>query len=282
MAALAFQPSADLPLLDRSLDHIPRYLFRTYAPKSSGSTNDTVVEAPAASRANGHVDLLQQPRDRAASTLWNHLNWKTRNGTWFRDQDDNLMSWTSSLFFAIQHGLRRHHSDWDSPDHSNIRICIVDTRKFPRGTFVKDLDLMEAYVDNDNVGRFLNLRLSAGGWFFGEFLSQGRLDIEARSAHTSLSLLVDMGLYDLEPRFEEEQERLAARIVDLRQPFTATPLITCPASKSQVRKAIAAAQAAFGDEYAMPFALMLLSLCPRPRRDRAILGGFEATFTGMF
>jgi hypothetical protein len=140
---------------------------------------------------------------------------------------------------------------------------------------------MEAYVDNEDVGNFLNLRLSAGGWYFGEYLSQGRLDIEGRSGHTSLRLLLDMGLYDLEPRFQEEQERLAARIVELRAPFAATPLITCPASKLQVRKAIAAAQASFGDEYALPFALMLLSLCPRPKRDRAILAGFEATFTGM-
>jgi hypothetical protein len=90
-----------------------------------------------------------------------------------------------------------------------------------------------------------------------------------------------MGLYDIEPRFQEEQERLASRILELRQPFTSTPLITCPASKSQVRKAIAAAQASFGDEYALPFALMLLCLCPRPRRDPAILAGFGATFTGM-
>ncbi|KAH8912076.1 hypothetical protein BR93DRAFT_963280 [Coniochaeta sp. PMI_546] len=277
--ALPFRAGPDLPLLERSLDYIPRYLFRTYAPRSNGSTDETVVEAPAASRPIGNVDLLQLPRDRAASTLWNHLNWKTRNGNWSRDHDDNLMSWTSSLFFAIQHGLRRHHTDFDNPKLSNIRICVVDTRKFPRGTFVKDLDLMEAYVDFEDVGSLLSLRLSAGGWYFGEYLSQGRLDIQGRSGHTSLCLLLDMGLYDLEPRFQEEQDRLAARIVELRAPFAAMPLITCPAAKLQVRKAIAAAQASFGDEYALPFALMLLSLCPRPRQDRAILAGFEATFT---
>ncbi|KAB5536013.1 hypothetical protein GE09DRAFT_337795 [Coniochaeta sp. 2T2.1] len=277
--ALLFQPGPDLPVLDRSLNSLPRYLFRTYAPKSNGSTNESTVEAPAASRGNGGIDLLQLPRDRAASMLWNHLNWKTRNGSWFRDRDDNLMSWTSSLFFAIQHGLRRHHSDFDKPDFSDIRLCVVDTREFPKGTFVKDLDLLEAYVDHEDVGRFLNLRLSDGGWYFGEYLSQGRLDIQGRSAHTSLRLLLDMGLYDLEPRFEEDQERLANRILELRVPFAAAPLITCPASKLQVRKAIAAAQASFGDEYALPFALMMLCLCPRPRRDRAILAGFEATFT---
>jgi len=279
--ALPFRPGPDLPVLDRSIDYVPRYLFRTYAPKSNGSTNETIVEAAAASRPCGNVDLLQLPRNKAAAMLWNHLNWKTRNGSWFRDNDDNLMSWTSSLYFAIQHGLRRHYTDFDHPDHSNIRICVVDTRKFPRGTFVKDLDLMEAYVDNEDVGRFLNLRLGEGGWYFGEYLSQGRLSIEGRSGHTSLRLLLDMGLYDLEPRFGEEQERLATRIVELRAPFRAAPLISCPASKMQVRKAIAAAQAAFGDEYALPFSLMLLCLCPRPRKDPAILAGFGATFTGM-
>lgn len=275
---LPFQPGPDLPELDRALDYVPRYLFRTYAPRSNGTTNETVVEALAASRPSGSIDLLQLPRDRAATTLSNHLNWKAPNGS----HDDNLMSWTSSLFFAIQHGLRRHHTDFDNPDFSNIRICIADTRKFPRGTFVKDLDLMEAYVDNENVRRCLRRRLSPGGWYFGEYLSQGRLDIAGRSGHTSLRLLLDMGLCDLEPRFQKDQNRLAARIVELRGPFVATPVITCPASKSQVRKAIAAAQASFGDEYALPFALMLLSVCPRPKQDRAILAGFEATFTGLF
>jgi hypothetical protein len=263
------------------LDCIPRYLFRTYAPKSNGSTTDNIVEAPAACRPNGNLDLLQWPRDKAASTLWNHLNWKSRNGNWVRDNDDNLMSWTSSLFFAIQHGLRRHHTDFDNPDFSNIRICIVDTRKLPRGTFVKDLDLLEAYIDDEDVAKFLSLRLSPKGWYYGEYLSQGRLDIEGRSKHTSIALLLGMGLYDLEPRFQHDQLGLANRIVELRDPFAASPLITCPASKLQVRKAIAAAQASFGDEFALPFALMLLSFCPRPRRDRAILAGFEATFTGM-
>ena len=279
---LPFQPGPDLPALDRSLNSVPRYLFRTYAPKSNGSTNESIVEAPAVSRGNGDVDLLQLPRDQAASMLWNHVKWKSRNGSWLRDRDDNLMSWTSSLFFAIQHGLRRHHLDFDKPAFTDIHVCVVDTREFPRGTFVKDLDLMEAYVDHEDVGRFLNLRLSNGRWYFGEYFSQGRLDIQGRSAHTSLRLLIDMGLYDLEPRFEEDQESLPKRIVELRVPFAAAPLITCPASKIQVRKAIAVAQASFGDEYALPFALMLLCLYPRPRRDRAILAGLEATFTGPY
>lgn len=280
--ALPFRPGARLPALDRSLDYIPRYLFRTYAPKSNGDTTDSVVESPAASSRNGNVDLLQWPRDRAAQMLHNHINWKTRNGDWFRDRDDNLMSWTSSLFFAIQHGLRRHLRDFDNPDYSNIHICIVDTRKFPRGTFVKDLDLLEAYVDNDEVASLLRLRQSPRGWFFGEYFSQGRLAIDGRSGHTSMSMLLDMGLYDLEPRFQVNQDGLANRIIELREPFGAVPLITCPASKMQVRKAVAAAQASFGDEYALPFALMLLSLCPRPRNDRAILAGFAATFTGTW
>jgi hypothetical protein len=273
--ALPFRPGPDLPTLDRSLDYIPRYLFRTYVPTSNGSTNQSVVEAPGFNSVNGHVDLLRLPWDKAASMLWGHLEWTNR-------KDDNLMSWTSSLLFAVQHGHYRHRTDKDKPDYSDIRICIVDTRKFPRGTFAKDLELMKVFLGDDKVRSFRNMRLGHGGYYFGEYLSQGRLNIESRSAHTSLRLLLDMGLYDLEPRFQHEESGLpnAKRVVALRQPFKASPLVTCQASKMDVRKAITAAQASFGDDYALPFALMLLSLCPRPERDRAILAGFEATFTG--
>lgn len=278
--ALCFQPSADLASLDRSLDYVPRYLFRAYIPRSNGSTTATAVVAPAANRSRpysptpeGDIDLLQLPREKAASILWNHLEWKNQ-------PDDNLMSWTSSLFFAIQHGLYRRHKDGDRPALSEVRICVVDTRKFPRGAFVKDLDLMKAYVDNKDIGLYLKLRLGKAGYYYGEYLSQGRLDIENRSRHTSIGLLVELGLYDVEPRFQDKQDILAKRVVELRQPFKLEPRINCPASKSLVRKAITMAQGALGDELALPFALTLLSLCPRPKNDGAILAGFAATFTG--
>lgn len=134
--ALHFRHWPDLPTLG-SHDDIPRYLLRTYVPSSNGLTHETVVEAPGSGYVHGRVDLLRLPWDKAASMLWGHLKWKNR-------RDDNLMSWTSSLFFAIQHGLHRHLEDHDHPEYSDIRICIVDTRKFPRGTFAKDLDLMRS------------------------------------------------------------------------------------------------------------------------------------------
>jgi hypothetical protein len=269
-AALPFKPSLDQPLLNKCLDHIPRYLFRLYSPSSNGNTTEDVVESPAASK-NGwlrNIDLLMLPRALAADMLLKHSNWS-------RDRyEDNLMSWTSSLFFAIQHGLRRHVT-YDGSDYSDLRICVVDTRMFPRGTFVKDLDLLNVFADDDSIGSFIRLRQSS--YYFGEYFSQGHLNISQRSAHVSLQTLMALGLYDVEPRFRDKQELLAKRVVELRGPFKQS--LTCPATKGLARKAIAMGQS-FGDKFALPVALMLLSLCPRPRNDRAILDGFGATFTG--
>lgn len=269
-AALPFKPSLDQPLLNKSLDHIPRYLFRLYSPNSNGNTTEDVVDSPAVIKGRwiGNIDLLMLPRALAADMLLKHTDWS-------RDPyDDNLMSWTSSLFFALQHGLRRHPT-YDGSDYSDLRICIVDTRMFPRGTFIKDLNLLKVFADEDSIRSFLRLRHSS--YYFGEYFSQGHLNISQRSAHVSLQTLMSLGLYDVEPRFRDKQKLLAKRVVELRGPFKQS--LTCPATKGLTRKAIAMGQS-FGDEFALPVALMLLSLCPRPRNDCAILDGFGATFTG--
>ena len=158
--ALLFQPKENQHGLQRSLGTIPPYLFRLYAPTSAGCTNFNYVVSSAATRPSTwhtgrdqETDILQLPREMAADMLWNHINWKDL-------KDDNLMSWTTSLIYALQHGLRRVKMDRGKPDLSDVRICIVDARDFPRGTFIKDLDILEAYSDLPDIRSFLRLRQS--------------------------------------------------------------------------------------------------------------------------
>lgn len=274
--ALLFQPRKDQDSLQQPLGNIPRYLFRLYAPRSAGVTNSNAVVSPEAASKPGSepgTDLLQLPRQRAANMLWGHLNWKRLVG-------DNLMSWTSSLLFALQHGLRRAKKDYDEPTLSDIQLCVVDTRDFPRGTFIKDLDVMKAYSDFPNIRSFLEFR-QGNDYYYGEYLSQGRLEIAGRAQHTSLSTMIDLGLYDIEPELQYEHEILCKRINALRNAFAAPNNAACPLSKKEARKAITVAQGCFGDRFALPFAAMLLSLRRRREMDPVILDAFAAMFTGM-
>ena len=57
--------------------------------------------------------------------------------------DDNLMSWTSSLLFAIQYAIFRARTGGRS--YSDVWICAVDTTRFPTGQFASAMWLIENY-----------------------------------------------------------------------------------------------------------------------------------------
>ena len=274
--ALLFRPSHRQKSLRGRLENAPRYLFRLYAPTSAGRSDADSIVSSAATQPDGSpagqdkgTDLLQLPWVVAANMLCSHIDWKNR-------ADDNLVSWTTSLIFAIQHGLHRVATDWRRPDLSDVWICVVDTRDFPTGTFAKDLDLLEEYAGHESAQRLINLRRT---YYFGEFLSQGHLVIQDRSCHACLGDLVACGLYDLEPRFRNKQEFLAKRVEELRGLFHPS-LTRFPTSKKVVRKAITMAQVCFDDKLALIMAVALLSLQPRREKDPDILAAFGAMFTG--
>ena len=109
------------------------------------------------------------------------------------------MSWTSSLLFALQYGLHRHKKDYDKPALSQISLLILDTRRFPKGTFVKDMEIMEVFApftdftQEENLDDFLQLRKSDKGYYFGEYLTQGNIDVRGRSVVTDMQKLIDGG-----------------------------------------------------------------------------------------
>jgi len=78
---------------------LPRYLFRISTPKSDGTTDEIWVKSKDAryNRDNNDVDIFSQGEQEVGCMLDRHLRWKG-----LPEDADNLVSWTSSLLFALQ------------------------------------------------------------------------------------------------------------------------------------------------------------------------------------
>ncbi|KAF4470446.1 hypothetical protein FALBO_2652 [Fusarium albosuccineum] len=128
--------------IDWPFQNVARYLFRAFDRKSSG-TNDEDVVASTMRKSERDTDILSLTTHEAAKMLLGHLNKGPFNGL----ARDNLMSWSSSLMFVIQYAIWRSHVGNLPP--SEVRICAIDTTKFPNGQFVRDMVLLKAYQDTE-------------------------------------------------------------------------------------------------------------------------------------
>lgn len=268
---------ADYEDIRESFDRTPKYLFRLHAPETVGSSSTLNVTSPAWScnKAEKKKDLLALKFEEAADLLDKHLNWKCSRS------ECNLMSWTSSLLFAIQYGLFRYTNDRPKPALSKVLLLIVNTSDFPKGTFLRDLEAIEAFKEYSRSSPGLNGMHSlrkGGKYYFGEYLSQGRLNVDGKCSQTSIQQMIDSGLFDLSPTFKDVPcNKWATAVVDFR---TIVKKLSSNTKPSDVRKAITIAQASFGGQWVLPVAAMLLSLEPRQRPDRVIIDGFRAMFSG--
>jgi hypothetical protein len=203
------------------VEDVPRYLFRTFDVASHGTNDDNKI-ASVKSRIGlleqRRIDLLQRERIDAAKRLHCHLDKSTPTA----EEDDNLMSWTSSLLFAIQYAI------WKSQRRQpgDIKICVVDTREFPQGQFARDLWLFEA-IESKTLPQgpardFFRFRQDRSDYYNGEYLSQGTVNIANRSCIMSLQNLRDAGLSELYPEFDdpEGRTRWAKRALELRKTWS--------------------------------------------------------------
>lgn len=106
-AAMPFQPNPSQlrQMSSFKQNDVPRYLFRVAAPSTAGQTTDSYIIPPASDcgRAEKTREIFKlQPRE-TATRLNEHLRWWPSH-----ESMCNLMSWTSFLLFALQHGLHRH------------------------------------------------------------------------------------------------------------------------------------------------------------------------------
>ncbi len=277
---LPFQPNPFQLMLMPSFEanDVPRYLFRLHSRQSGGKTTTSNIIPPASTC--GKIDKMRdifrlQPQD-AAACLIAHLRWSPSH-----ESECNLISWTCSLLFALQYGLYRHHVS--EPDLSQIFLLILDTRGFPEGTFVKDMEIMEVFAGCSETGQntlknFLQLRKSDKGYYFGEYLTQGNLSIQGSCVQTDMQRMVDFGLFELKPELRDKSKwnQWADRVVSLRESLHASQDTPCA---THSRKAISIAQGCFGDRWVVPMAAMLLALKHRKNNDPVIVDEFAAMFS---
>ena len=195
------------------------------------------------------------------------------------------MSWTSSLLFALQYGLYRHHSKEDGSELGDIFLFVLDTQQFPKGTFVKDMEIVKVFAkfsensQRDNLDNLFQMRKKE--YFFGEYLSQGDLNVAERCAETTIRKVIDLGLFLLYPELGVESQwgQWAKAVVNLRQPFKDLENLSL-APHTAIRKAISIAETCFEGHWALPMAAMLLALRPRQEHDAVITHGLAAMFSG--
>lgn len=218
---LPFRPSGEFAWIQNRLTNIDSYLFRISDRRSDGVTNMTLVQSRDAfySRPTAFVDIFAREDHEAVAEMLNrHLRWN-----YDRSKKDNTVSWTSSLLFALQYCLYRNVTD-KSP-LEDLKICVVDTMGLPEGVFVRDLELLNAYADdNSDLADLRDLRTNRcrGIYYFGEYLSQGSLRIESHCSIVSIKDIIDKGLDSFQPGFKGFERRLASRaneVIKLRQIF---------------------------------------------------------------
>ncbi|EOA84699.1 uncharacterized protein SETTUDRAFT_31946 [Exserohilum turcica Et28A] len=168
--ATVFMPHGMLEGLSDQFDCIPHYLFRTSSPRSGGTTNETHVASVAAINHFDQSDILARDWDEAVVMLQQHLLWEPY-------AEDNLVSWTSSFIFVVQHAIRREETDKPTSASNSIYISVLDTRKVPRGTFLPARALLKAY-DLPDEGKLKH------DFYYGEYISQGSLYSDAISTTT--------------------------------------------------------------------------------------------------
>jgi hypothetical protein len=193
------------------------------------------------------------------------------------------MSWSSSLLFLLQYGLHRHQTDpkkkeGPRPKLSDIKIIILDTRDFPKQVFLRDLDALEWLDDKMDLRKLRDWR--KGQYYFGEYLSQGRLDLKGNDVQISMQQLIDGGLFtSICPALNQPQNwsYWAKVTINLRGSILQNNSV----DKQRIRKTIFLAQSCVGDKFVVPFALMLLCLRSGPSDDEVIANAFHSIFTGM-
>jgi len=259
--------------LSKSLQNVPRYLFRVFDHQSPGTTMLSQVSSPAYDSTSkaGEEDLYQMdPQSAAADNLNKHLWWQC-------DASCNLMSWTSSLLFALQYTLYRHKTNRRDTPLSEVKILVVDTHQFSKATFARDLEAIDSFWGQlqkvcgsmspertpKTLSKLRNLRRS-DDFYFGEYLSQGKLIIDpARACIVSVGALEELGLFQIYPQLGDREtwNKWAIRVKELRTSLS-------PVEASHYQKLMDVA-AAFGS-FKIPVALMLFSMSGE---------GFETSFS---
>ncbi len=280
---LLFCPSGDKARLQEKFNDIPRYLFRVFTPKSCGMTDTSWTKSMDARFAleKSRVDIFaRQDNEQVADMLNTHLRW--REGL-----EDNFVSWTSSLLFALIYMFHLHANSRNGSAFDDIFLCIIDTTNFPKAVFLRDMDLIQVYSPfNTDLEDFKGLRLRKD-MYFGEYLSQGALKIEGKCQIVSAQVMINQGLYNLRRELKEFAFWETCRrppwvypVINLRKDLCQTE--SSDKSNEKLRVAVDVAEI-FGSCWTLPIAANLIALLPGPKEEVAIIQAFRAnTFSSSF
>jgi hypothetical protein len=270
-------PTLFVPTIIHDIDDLPpapRYLFRAFDSDSSGLSNDTVVASAASISDIGlnQDNIFSLPPARVSLKLWHHLN----NHGFFLSNPDNLMSWSNSLLFVIQYAIWRSERRGWCP--SEVHICAIDTSRFPKGQFARDMWLIEKchndFWRENPLESLIQLR-KRRGYYHGEHLSQGTVNHKGRSCVFSLQDLINAGLCELYPELDdlEGRKRWTNRVIALRSMWAARSSTT----QEDVRLAMQLAESCFHGMATLDIALMFLTF-----RNREVVQGREEFRNGKF
>ncbi|KAL5587165.1 hypothetical protein FOVSG1_012301 [Fusarium oxysporum f. sp. vasinfectum] len=157
---------------------------------------------------------------------------------------------------------------------------MIDTRDFPEQTFLRDLDALE-WLHEEPDPEFKRLYNNRNGrFYFGEYLTQGYLDITGKCVEMTMQQLVDGGLFTVIcPALDKPQndwtEWPKAVCNRLRVDIASNKAV----DQKQIRTAIFLARDCVGDRFLVPLALMLLGLRNRQSDNAAIANAFHSLFT---
>lgn len=176
---------------------------------------------------------------------------------WSGSADDQFISWTSSLLWALQHAIRK-----DFQGDTDVQICVLDTNKIETGSFFSASDLLRIYRVPDE-GKL------AHRYYNTEYLYHGGLLVHGSSSTVSLNLLREYGLFSLLPELDDPRYKplLCRTVENLRVNMVSIP---CPVAPIEGRRALQLASL-FGKEFMMPAMVALLSLRRRALDDAEFL-----------
>ena len=195
-------------------------------------------------------NLSDIERQHAKQMLENHLLWSG-------SADDQFISWTSSLLWALQHAIRK-----DFQGDIDVQICVLDSSKIEKGSFFSALDLLRIYRVPDE-GKL------ARRYYNTEYLYHGGLFVHDSSSTVSFNLLREYGLFSLLSELDDPRyKHLLCRTVEyLRVTMVSIPR---PVAPIEGRTALQLSSL-FGKEFIMPVMVALLSLRRRAPDDADFL-----------
>ena len=248
----------------------PRYLFRTYSPGSEGSNGASGFLSTADCNSFSEARSLDHvsPRN-ARDILRDHITWQC-------PADDTLISFTSSFLFALQHAIRKIATCRRGTTEENCFISIIDTSKYPPGTFLSTLSLLEKYKLDETTDKFLLHEYHAA-----EYLAEDELSmLQGSSIHVSFATIISEGnLFSIMPELnvEAHKRNLIKRLEQLRLLWYYRERAITTQDIDKARKLALC----FGDKWVPVIMIWALAMKARPQGVGLLEEEFADGFHGL-